>query len=164
MKKYSVSIITVSDRCSRGERDDLSGPAIEKWAVDAGYLVMDKVIVPDEQALISETIIGFCDKGAEMVLTTGGTGFAPRDRTPEATREVLDRIAPGIAETMRWRSLQITDKAMLSRAVAGIRGTTLIINLPGSPKSVRENLGFIEKALPHALELLASGVSDCGSV
>lgn len=158
-----VGIITVSDRSSRGERKDLSGPAIVEWCDTMGFTVAETIIVPDEQEQISGSIIELSGKGYQLILTTGGTGFAPRDRTPEATREVVHRLVPGIPEVMRLRSLEVTDHAMLSRAVAGIRDSTLIINLPGSPKSVRENLGFIEKAIPHALDLLNDDVTDCGS-
>ena len=159
-----IGIVTVSDRSSRGEREDRSGPAIREWAEVKGYTVAEETIVPDEYDAIVAVLGDLCDKKMSLVLTTGGTGFAPRDVTPEATRAVIERLAPGFAEVMRMRSLEVTPHAMLSRAVAGIRGGTLIINLPGSPKAVKENLQFIEAAIPHALELLEGSVGDCGSV
>ncbi len=160
----TVGIITVSDRSSRGEREDLSGPEIKKWAEDKGYSVLELIIVPDDIEEIKKSIIELSDKKINIILTTGGTGFAPRDVTPEATKAVIDKETPGIPEVMRAMSHKITNRAMLSRAAAGIRGNSLIVNLPGSPKAVRENLGFIEEALPHAVELLMSQVSDCGSL
>lgn len=161
MNNTKIGIITVSDRSSRGERDDLSGPEIKKWSDKMNFTVSDEVIVPDEVDVIKKTLIELSDKGLDLLLTTGGTGFAPRDVTPEATRSIIEREAPGFAEVMRMKSLQITPHAMLSRAVSGIRKSTLIINLPGSPKGARENLEFIESAIPHALKLLKNQVKDC---
>ncbi len=158
-----VAVITVSDRSSRGERDDLSCPEIKKWAYSKGYQVVADSIVPDELEDIQKKLIEYAEQNVSLILTTGGTGFAPRDVTPEATLSVIDRTAPGFAEVMRLKSLEVTSHAMLSRAVSGIRGSSIIINLPGSPKAVRENLAFIEKAIPHAVELLKGEVADCGS-
>ncbi len=158
-----VAIITVSDRSSRGERADLSGPEIKKWAESHAYSVTAETVVPDEFEAIKNELVRLSNAGTDLIMTTGGTGFAPRDVTPEATRAVIEREAPGFAEAMRFNSLKITPHAMLSRAVSGIRKKTLIINLPGSPKAVRENLAFIEKAIPHAVDLLNSQVTDCGS-
>ena len=151
-----VGIITMSDRSSRGERDDLSGPEIRKWAEARGYRVERQEIIPDDFDTIQRKLIELADSGIELVLTTGGTGFAPRDVTPEATRAVIERDAPGIAEALRAESLRVTRHAMLSRAVAGLRGQTLIINLPGNPKAVRENLAVLLPVLPHALDLLTA--------
>ncbi len=157
----TIAIVTVSDRSSRGERDDLSGPEIREWAGALGYQVVSQTIIPDEPESIKARLIELSDADCDLIFTSGGTGFAPRDFTPEATRAVIEREAPGIAEAMRAKSLAITPHAMLSRAVSGIRKQSIIINLPGSPKAVRENLEFIEKALPHAVKLLKGKVADC---
>jgi molybdopterin adenylyltransferase len=160
--EIKVGILTISDRGYRGEYRDLSGPVIRDL-VSTGLTalapvqvtVIEEDIVPDEREQIAATLSAWSgDLSLDLILTTGGTGFAPRDVTPEATRDVIDREAPGLVEAMRSASLAVTPHAMLSRAVAGIRGTTLIINLPGSPKAVRENLQIILPALPHAIELL----------
>lgn len=154
-----VAILTVSDRAARGEAEDRSGPAIAQIVqqqLDAA--VVQTRIVPDEQPLIEAALAGWADSGEiDLILTTGGTGFAPRDVTPEATQAVIDRAAPGLAEAMRAASLQVTPHAMLSRAAAGMRGRTLIVNLPGSPKAAAENLAAIVAVLPHAVELLSQG-------
>jgi molybdopterin adenylyltransferase len=159
----TVGIITVSDRSSQGLREDLSGPAIRQWAIQKGYDVTREAVVPDEFEEIKKAILDISDAGIDLILTTGGTGFASRDVTPEATLSVIDKQAPGFAEVMRMKSFQITPHAMLSRAVSGIRQKSLIINLPGSPRAVRENLEFIEAAIPHAVDLLRAQVTDCGS-
>ena len=158
----TIAIITVSDRSSKGERADLSGPEIEKWAEERGYGISAKSIIPDDFEKIRTKIIEYSDSGISIILTTGGTGFSHRDVTPEATLSVIEREAPGFAEAMRMKSLEITPYAMLSRAVAGIRKNSIIINLPGSPRAVRENLVFIEKAIPHAVEVLKNNATDCG--
>ena len=150
-----IGILTISDRSSRGERPDSSGPALESAVIARGWAMAKMAIVPDDRAAIQETLAGWADAGqVDVILTTGGTGFSPRDVTPEATLGVIERQAPGISEAMRLASLQVTPHAMLSRAVAGIRGRTLIVNLPGSPKGALENFEVILPVLPHAVELL----------
>ena len=151
-----IGILTVSDRSARGERDDASGPVIRSFVEERlQWLVVEQHIVPDERDKVREILIDWCDDlRLNLIFTTGGTGFAPRDVTPEATRDVIEREAPGLAEAMRADSLTKTPHAMLSRAVCGLRGLTLIVNLPGSPKAVRENLDAIAAALPHAINLL----------
>jgi len=149
------AILTVSDRSARGERADLAGPALADLVRAKGGQVVRQAVVPDERKVLEETLSAWSDqKDLDILLTTGGTGFSPRDITPEATRAVIEREAPGLVEAMRQESLKTTPHAMLSRAVAGIRGTVLIINLPGSPKGAVENLGLILPVLPHAAELL----------
>jgi molybdopterin adenylyltransferase len=148
-------ILTLSDRSSRGERQDSSGPALVDLLQTQGWSVVKQSLLPDDEPSIREMLISWADGGGlDVILTTGGTGFSPRDVTPEATRAVLNREAPGIAEAMRAASLKITPHAMLSRIVTGIRGKTIIINLPGSPKGAVENLQVILPVLPHAVQLL----------
>ncbi len=148
-------ILTVSDRSSRGERVDASGPALVEMVQEQGWQVAETLIVPDDEDTLRDTLILWADSGdMDIILTTGGTGFAPRDVTPEATRAIVDKLAPGLAEAMRIASLQITPHAMLSRSIAGIRGSALIINLPGNPKAARENLDVVLPVLGHAVQLL----------
>ncbi len=151
-----AGLLTLSDRSSRGERADASGPVLRAFAeTRLGAEVAAQAILPDDLAAIRALLIHWCDElKLDLILTTGGTGFAQRDVTPEATRAVIEREAPGLAEAMRAESLKATKHAMLSRAVCGMRGRTLIINLPGSPKAARENLETLAPVLPHALELL----------
>jgi len=149
-------ILTLSDRSARSERLDASGPVLAELIHAQGWSVVKQAILPDESSAIRVCLIEWSDDGeVDVILTTGGTGFALRDVTPEATRAVIQREAPGLAETMRAESLKKTPHAMLSRAVAGIRGRTLIVNLPGSPKGALENLQTILPVLPHAVQLLA---------
>jgi molybdenum cofactor synthesis domain-containing protein len=155
MVALRIGILTVSDRSSRGERPDASGPALQKKVSDLGWRVSQVNIVPDDFQDLQEILIQWAESGdLDVILTTGGTGFSPRDITPEATQVVIERHAPGLAEAMRAASLQITPHAMLSRAIAGIRKRTLIINLPGSPKAATENLAVILPVIPHAVQLL----------
>jgi molybdenum cofactor synthesis domain-containing protein len=164
-KKYRVAVVTMSDKGSLGQRVDESGPLIaemmEKWGLAS---VEKMIIIPDEFNTIKETLISLSDDmKVDLILTTGGTGLSPRDVTPEATMAVADRNVPGIAEYMRAKSFEITPKAMLSRAVSVMRRRTLIINLPGSPKAVRENLEFILPTLDHGLEIMTGRGGECGN-
>ncbi|WP_305767190.1 MOSC domain-containing protein [Candidatus Epulonipiscium viviparus] len=162
-KPLTVAILTASDACSRNERADMSGEAVREIVEYEGFKVVDKVVVADEIALISAQLKKWCDETkVDLIITTGGTGFSVRDVTPEATLAVIERQAPGITEAMRAESLQVTPKAMLSRAVAGIRGLTIIVNVPGSVKAVRENLMAIIATLPHGIAILKGSVKNCG--
>lgn len=148
-------ILTVSDRSARGEREDASGPVLARLVEEYAWTVSRRSILPDNESAIREMLIAWADGGElDVILTTGGTGFSPRDVTPEATRVVIEREAPGLAEAMRAASLRVTPHAMLSRVVAGIRRKTIIINLPGSPKGAAENLLVVIPVLPHAVQLL----------
>jgi molybdopterin adenylyltransferase len=155
-----VGIMTISDRSSTGERADASGPALVEAVTDLGWKVVNTTILPDDLAQISSKLVEWADRGdMDVILTTGGTGFGGRDVTPEATLAVIHRITPGLPEAMRQASLRITPHAMLSRATAGIRARTLIINLPGSPKGAVENLAVVVPVLPHAVQLLSGDPS-----
>ncbi len=161
---FTVGILTISDKGSRGERDDESGAIIREMIAGIGSEVTQYEIIPDEKGEISGKLIEWADgERVDLILTTGGTGLAPRDVTPEATLAVIDRLAPGFAEAMRAESIRITPKGMLSRGVAGTIGKTLIINLPGSPKAVRECLEAILPALDHGLEMLTGKGSECAT-
>lgn len=159
---FRVAIVCMSDKGSKGERVDISTQVIEKIMIDNSYKVTKKVLIPDEFQLIKETLVEICDNDhADLILTTGGTGFSKRDVTPEATEEVIEKRVPGIPEAIRAYSLSITKRAMLSRATAGIRKNTLIINMPGSPKAVEESLNYIISELKHGLEIMVGSASDC---
>ena len=161
-RPWQAAVVTLSDKGARGERKDESGPAIARRLEEAGYEVVEQLLLADEAGALRAQLIRLADqRQLDLILTTGGTGFGPRDITPEATLAVADRTAPGIAEAMRAASLAITPRAMLSRATAGIRGRTLIVNLPGSPKAARENLEAVLPTLAHGLEMLRGGPADC---
>lgn len=160
--RWRVGILTLSDKGSRGEREDLSGPLIVQMLGSEHYEIAKTAVIPDEYKIIAETLAEWADfQNLALILTTGGTGVSPRDVTPQATKSVIEFEVPGMAEVMRAKSLEKTPNAMLSRAVAGIRGRTLIINLPGSPKGVKENLEVVLPALKHGLEKIAGDMSDC---
>lgn len=161
---FRVAVITMSDKGARGEREDRSAGVIKEMVAKLGWTVADYRVIPDDYDLIKETLIELADHGKnDLILTTGGTGFGPRDNTPEATLAVIQREVPGLAEAMRMESLKKTNRAMLSRAVAGIRNRSLIVNLPGSPRGVRECLDVILPALPHGLEILTGRAGECGA-
>ncbi len=164
MPDYTAGIITVSDKGSRGERADTSSAEIRKILENVSVSVVCYDIVPDERGMIAEKIIQYADdRKLDLILTTGGTGVSPRDVTPEATFDVIDREIPGIGEYMRAKSAEITPHAIISRAVAGVRKSSLIINLPGSPRGARENLSFVLPALKHAVEKIKGDSSECAS-
>ena len=159
---YRIGIITASDKGARGEREDQSGQVIREIAEAKGYLVGSYRLLPDEQDLLEQEMKRLCDEQqVDLILTTGGTGFSPRDCMPEATLAVAERLVPGIPEALRQYSMTITKRAMLSRAAAGIRGKTLIINLPGSPKAVREHLEYLLDELEHGLDILNGRDGEC---
>lgn len=161
-RPYQAAVITLSDRCSRGEREDTSGLNIKKRLADAGYDIAETILISDDKPTLKHHLMRLSDqRQLDLIITTGGTGFAPRDITPEATMEVCTRNAPGIAEAMRAYSMTITPRAMLSRSASVIRNKTLIINLPGSPKACMECLDCIMGSLPHAFDLLRNEVEDC---
>ncbi len=161
--KYTAAVITVSDRSARGERADASGPALAELLRERGYEVVHMGIVPDERRDIERALREQAAADVALVLTTGGTGFSPRDVTPEATTAVCDRMAPGIPEAMRAASMAITPRGCLSRAAAGIVDRTLIVNLPGSPKAARENIEAVIDGLEHGLLMLRGGPADCAA-
>ncbi len=161
-RPWQAAVITLSDKGSRGEREDLSGPAIARRLEENGCEVAERLLLPDEPAALKAQLIRLADqRQLDLILTTGGTGFAPRDATPEVTLAVADRNAPGIAEAIRAASMRITPRAMLSRAASVIRGKTLIVNLPGSPKACMESMDVFLDVMPHALELLRDEAHDC---
>lgn len=162
-RPFTAAVITLSDKGARGERADESGPAAAKMLGEAGYQVVETLILPDEPSALKTQLKRLADgRQVDLVVTSGGTGFSMRDQTPEATMAVADRNVPGIAEYIRYRSMEATSRAMLGRGVSVIRGKTLIINLPGSPRAVRESLGYILDSLPHGLEILRGSASECG--
>jgi len=157
-----AAVLTLSDRSARGERNDLSGPALLEWLKERQVEIVRSDVIPDEASQISAKLVEWADAGdVDLILTTGGTGVSPRDVTPEATHAILDRDIPGFGELMRLRSLEKTPMACLSRAVAGIRRETLIINLPGSPKAAIENIEAVWAAIPHAIKKIQGDPSDC---
>jgi molybdenum cofactor synthesis domain-containing protein len=159
--QYRLAIVTASDKGAAGEREDESGAVIRRIAEKAGYTVVHYRVLPDEQPLLEAELRRLCDENiADLVITTGGTGFSPRDRTPEATLAVAERAVPGISEALRAASLGVTKRAMLGRGVSVLRGSTLIVNLPGSPKAVRESLSFIIDTLRHGLDILTSRTGE----
>lgn len=161
---HTAAVLTISDKGARGERLDTSGPALREMLLQAGYEVVGGAILPDERAQIADALREYARRGVALVLTTGGTGFSPRDITPEATLDVIERETPGLSELMRAESMKITPRGCLSRGVAGILDRTLIVNLPGSEKAVRENLAAVLPALDHGLKMLMSeGSADCAA-
>ena len=160
--RWTAAVVTLSDKGYAGEREDKSGPLVCEMITEAGYDVKKTILLPDEKEEIRRCLCSLCDQDKlDVIFTTGGTGFAPRDCTREATLEAADRNAPGIAEAMRLASLKVTPRAMLSRGVSVIRGQTLIINLPGSPKAVRENLEAVLPTLDHGLAILTGRAGEC---
>lgn len=159
---YRASIVCLSDKGSRGEREDKSTEVIEKILINNNYTIIEKILIPDDYDVIIKELSRISDSGkVDFIVTTGGTGFSSRDNTPEATKAVITKEVPGIAETIRAYSMTITKRAMLSRGVSGIRGNTLIVNLPGSPKAVDETLSYIIDTVSHGLDLIIKGSQDC---
>jgi molybdopterin adenylyltransferase len=162
-RKYRAAVVTVSDRCFSGEREDESGRVVRVVLEDAGIEVTRTETVPDDFYALTDLMGEICSKGFDLIVTSGGTGLSERDVTPEATLSVIDREVPGMAEAMRAESLKVTPHAMISRAVCGLAGRTLIINLPGSPKGARECLEVVLPAVPHALDVASGGASECAA-
>ena len=160
---FEAAVVTVSDRCSRGEREDASGPALVRLLEGAGYDVVASEVVPDEQAQIEHVLRSLVARDVALVVTTGGTGFSPRDVTPEATAAVCERMVPGIPEAMRAASMAITPHGCLSREACGICGGSLVVNLPGSPKAACENLSAVIGPIAHGLRMLRGGQADCAA-
>ena len=158
---FTAKVITVSDRCAAGEAEDKSGPVVADMLRAAGYTLLESALTPDEPDEIEAALLRAVEEDAALIVTTGGTGFSPRDNTPEVTLRVCERPVPGIPEAMRYASLAITPRAMLSRAAAGIRNRSLIVNLPGIPKAAKENLEAVLPALDHGLLMLRGGRQDC---
>ena len=162
MEKFRVAVITSSDSGFAGQREDKSGPVIVDFVKNAGFEVVHTILLPDDKLMLEMEMARICDENiADLILTTGGTGFSPRDVMPEATKAISQKDVPGIPEAMRYFSLQITGRAMLSRAAAGIREKTLVVNMPGSPKAVTECLEYILPHLTHGLEILTERTSNC---
>jgi len=162
-KELSIAIVTVSDKGYRGEREDLSGKYLLEYFREKGWKITDYTIVPDELDMIRDKLIRICDTGfANLILTTGGTGFSPRDITPEATEAVIERKAPGFSEIIRLEGQKKTPRSILSRGISGIRKNTLIINFPGSIKGVKDSLELIYRPLPHGIDILAGRDAECG--
>lgn len=162
--RFCFGVLTMSDKGSRGEREDTSGPFLQQLLIEQGYTSKAYAIVPDQVDLIKEKLISWVDaEKIDLIVTTGGTGVAPTDVTPEAMHEVIEKEIPGMAEAMRAESLKKTPNAVLSRGMAGIRGNSLIVNLPGSKKAARENIEVLLPSLAHALDKIQGGTSDCGS-
>lgn len=163
-RAFRCGVLTLSDKGSRGEREDTSGPRVQEMLAAAGYVVAVTKILPDQRALIEQQLMVWADElRLDLIVTTGGTGVAPSDQTPEATRSVIDREVPGLGEAMRLASLQKTKQAVWSRGIGGIRRQCLILNLPGSRKAAEENLAAVLPALAHGLEKLQGSTADCGS-
>ena len=161
---FSAAVLTLSDKGAAGEREDISGQIIKLMLTEAGYLIKTNLLLPDEFEQIKQTLMHLCDCQINLIVTTGGTGFSKRDVTPEATLAIAHRNAPGIAESIRIHSLSITGRAMLSRGVSVIRGNTLIVNLPGSPKAVKESLEYILPHIRHGIEILTEKSTECGTL
>ncbi len=161
-RPFTAAVITLSDKGAKGERVDESGPAVVQILEENGYEVVETMILPDEEAELKKQLIRLSDgRQVDLIITSGGTGFSLRDRTPEATMAVAERNAPGIAEYIRMKSAEITPRAMLSRGASVIRGNTIIVNLPGSPKAVRESMGFIMEGLEHGIQILRGSATEC---